>query len=120
MKTRFAFLCLLMTSTAFAYPDWQDFTPSKIITKSGISLKNKLIVYAEGSVNSCAGLFEGHKYRVKYVSCENGTLELEMKFKNKVSCDQGMEVVKKFSIVLPEDCFVHQGSTVVINGRKIQ
>ncbi|MES2527662.1 MAG: hypothetical protein V4598_11270 [Bdellovibrionota bacterium] len=120
MKKIFSLLFLMLSTGAYAYPYWDNFTPTKVIVKSGISLQNKVIIYAEGSVNSCAGLFEGNKYKVKFLSCENGVLSLEMKNKNKVECEAAMEVVKKFSIILPNDCSISQGSQIIINGQKIQ
>lgn len=112
-------IIVLMTSVgAFAYEDWDKYTPQTIFSEIsfGSIAQRKLIIRTKGSVNSCGGL-ERNQYKMKVVSCSDDLLELAADFKNGVSCDMGMLVDHKFKVKLPKDCFKNTAFGMGFSGK---
>lgn len=115
MKMLLSLILAFASVSAFAYPNWHDYTPSNVIADT--NLFGTVVVHTSGTVNSCSDIFERNKFDVKVIGCQDGALALNIQYKNKASCDQGMRLTKKFRVKLSKKCRDEWINTIVINGK---
>lgn len=115
MKNFIIMTSLFLSSRAFAYPYWSEFTPDQVITGPAISFREKMVIITKGQISSCARFFEHNRFKVKVLDCKNDQLNLKMTYKNNASCDQGMTITRTFRVELPKDCFATD--RIIINGK---